>query len=219
MALEVAYGYTDVYYEWSGLSEDMMYSYSVGLFIGETYITGITVAHESITDFTKITGSFLHLSEGTTYTIWCYLYDSSGVIRNYSHAQFTTKVHITKWSWSASNGSASAAKTRQFYNVLIGDASPDDGFSYLVWNDLVDKVDEVLRALGRTWYAYQSYGKSRCKVSIGETFSASKLNEVRYQLRSFASGAMYDRVAGEEILGSYITNLTNYINTAIDSVS
>lgn len=219
MALRVWFEYDYATYEWDGLSEDIMFSYAIELYRGETYVAGGFVAHEDIEDFTRISGSFLHLLEGTTYTIWCWIYAQDGSISAYDGFRFTTKMHIAKWNWSASNGSASAAKTYQFYNVLMGYASPDDGFSYLVWNDIVDKVDEVLTALGRTWYSYQGYGKSRCKVSIGETFSASKLNEVRYQLRSFASGAMYDRVAGEEILGSYVMNLINYINAAIDSVS
>lgn len=219
MALRVNYGYDYASYEWGGLSEETLHAYSVELYRGETLVSGGYRGHDEITDFTRIFGSFTNLYEGTKYTIYVYIYDSDGNIYDYSFVHFTTKISVSKWSWNASNGSASVAKTYQFYRVLIGDASPDDGFSYLVWNDLVDKVSELLTATGRSWYSYQGYGKNRCKASIGETFSASKLNEVRYQIRDFVTGAMYDRVSGEEILGSYISNIASYINLAIDSIN
>ena len=57
---------------------------------------------------------------------------------------------ITPWSWNASNGQASAAQTQRAYQALITQSNTTN-FSRYVWNDLVAKVYEVVRALNRTW--------------------------------------------------------------------
>lgn len=53
---------------------------------------------------------------------------------------------VSPWTWSGSNGSASAAQTRAAYSAIQNRGNLSD-FSYLVWNDMVDKVKEILDAL------------------------------------------------------------------------
>ena len=68
---------------------------------------------------------------------------------------------ITPWSWNASNGQASAAHTRAAYNALITKSNTTN-FSRYVWNDLVNKIYEVVRALSRNWNTqYASLGATR----------------------------------------------------------
>ena len=55
---------------------------------------------------------------------------------------------ITPWSWTASNGTATAAETQAAYNALVG-KDLTLKFSYKVWNDLVSKVYSVNQALSR----------------------------------------------------------------------
>jgi hypothetical protein len=160
------------------------------------------------------------LTRGGTYDVRVFIVNSAGKVSGTS-SWFTITVPaitVEPWSWTSSNGSASAVKTQQFYNVLRGTSLPEDGFSYLVWNDLVDKVDEVLVAYGTTWYPYSGYGKAGCKVRNGETFSAAKYNEVRFQIGSILSTGISDRSEGDEIQGRYITILTDRINSIISSL-
>lgn len=129
------------------------------------------------------------------------------------------KASMSQWSWYSSNGSATAAQTQQFYNVLCGTALPENGFSYLVWNDLVDKAQAVVSAAkpGVGWTNYGGLSSSGCKVSAGETFSAAKYNCVRYNLGSIISTGISDKYSGDEIKGYYITTLTDTINSIINT--
>jgi len=159
-------------------------------------------------------------TRGGTYQVRAFIVNYFGEVSGTSNWLTITipEVQVDPWDWNASNGSASAAKTNQFYRVLTGQALPEDGFSYLVWNDLVDKVAEVVEAYGGTWYPYSGYGKNGCKVRSGDTFSASKYNEVRVQIGSILSTGISDRSEGDEIQGRYITVLTDNINTIISTM-
>lgn len=57
---------------------------------------------------------------------------------------------IPEFNWSVSNGSATAEQTQKAYTALTSKGRLLD-FSHLVWNDMVDKVCEVLDANDEVW--------------------------------------------------------------------
>lgn len=128
-----------------------------------------------------------------------------------------SSITATPWSWSSSNGTATAYQTQRFYQVLLGNIQTDGNFHAEVWNDLVDKAAEVVVQAGYAWDtnggAY--YSASGCKVSAGQTLSARKYNSVRYNLGSIISTGITDRSANDEILGYHIDRLTQIINQII----
>lgn len=149
---------------------------------------------------------------GTTPT-WLSLY-AEGSFRTAKAAP-----EVDYWSWTASNGSATAAQTRNAYSILQGDL-PADGFSHNVWNDLVDKAEEVRTARGYYWDT--ANGKylpaASCKVSAGDALSAKIYNAVRYNLGSIVAVGFADVSPSDELTGYHITRLADVINLIIDTL-
>lgn len=138
----------------------------------------------------------------------------TGTKRNGS---FTTDAVITKWSWTSSNGSASASETERAYSVLNGKIPAYGNFSYQVWNDLVDKVAKMRSAKGYTWDSNGGTSQSGAKVSSGENLSAKKFNSVKYNIGTI-KGTFADVSSGDKILGSYFTKITDVLNEIIDEI-
>lgn len=181
---------------------------------------GCYVPSGSTSNSALIVNAAEFLTRGGTYEVRAFIVDSGGRVSGTSQWVTITvpEIVISKWSWTASNGSANAAKTQQFYNVLRGNAYPENGFSYLVWNDLVEKTKEVITVVGRLWVNYSGITSwEGCKVSNGEAFSANKYNALRFQLGSVVSTGITDRNNGDEILGRYVTRLADVINEIIDT--
>lgn len=136
---------------------------------------------------------------------------------------FTTSA-VSPWSWSAST------ERQNFYNVLTGvlPANPEY-LSHNVWNDLVDKVREIVVATKATYSGewdntYADYAATYCYS--GDTLSAVKFNSLRQNVnlvctKVSVSSLTNDGVgavsAGQEILGSYITKVTSKINEIIEN--
>lgn len=163
------------------------------------------------------------LDPGTKYTWEAQLgYDSGGNIiwlDVYDSGSFVTtggSLNVDPWSWTSSNGEATAVMTRNAYSVINGEMTADN-FSHYVWNDLVAKTLEMRQAKGYSWDT--ANGKyptaSGCRVSAGETLSASKYNGVRYNIGSVLSTGVTDRSPGDIITGNLFTKLTDTLNEII----
>lgn len=126
---------------------------------------------------------------------------------------------VALWSWTSSNGAASAAQTRNAYSVLEG-SLPTENFSYKVWNDIVDKASEVRSAKGYTWDTVSGkyFSVSGCKVSQGDSLTAKKYNSVRYNIGSMKGTGITDRSRGDVIYGTYIVTLTDVLNDIINGL-
>ena len=146
----------------------------------------------------------------STQAAWLSLYATG----SFTTAKATTDVAL--WSWSKSNGSATATQTRNAYDILQGERTADD-FSCKVWNDLVDKASEVRGAKGYTWDTVNGkyLSASNCKVSSGDVLSAKVYNSVRYNLGSIESVGFADVSPGDELTGYHITRLADVINSII----
>lgn len=186
---------------------------------GRTTIIQSTTAGGSGSYFNQtITG----LSSNTTYSWTATLgFLNNGVLTwtgvTYSGALTTqSSITATPWSWTSSNGSATATQTQNFYQSLLGNRTTDD-MSYRVWNDLVDKASEVVTQAGYGWDTgggtYLS--PSGCYIYSGQPLTAKKYNSVRHNLGSIIPTGITDRSPGDEVLGYHIDRLTQIINQII----
>ena len=121
---------------------------------------------------------------------------------------------ISPWSWTSSNGSASDSQTRNAYSAIRNKGSLSD-FSYLVWNDLVDKVMEVLDLTGGSLsIRYASYSATKMSSS-DRVLTAKRFNSLRYNIGIHYSTGIEDVYRGDTIYGWYFTTLASCLNAWI----
>jgi hypothetical protein len=123
---------------------------------------------------------------------------------------------VDYWSWTESNGSATAAQTRNAYSILQGTRTADD-FSHNVWNDFVDKIVEVREARGFQWSnGYATLAKT--KAAAGDTLSAVRFNSVWHNIQHLKGTGLPEVSSGDEIFGEQIIILTDTLNAIIDNL-
>lgn len=138
-----------------------------------------------------------------------------------------SKIQITKWSWSASNGNATAAQTSAAYTAITTRGSTGN-FSYLVWNDLCDKAMEAFSAVDKDWQTTDS-STGRSLLSLANTkmtstnkiLTADRFNALRFNIgarSSLSTGINYVNT-GDVVYGNYFTKLTDSLNQYIDDIS
>ena len=160
------------------------------------------------------------LSADTQYEVIAFLrttaMDPSPVAESQSLGVWTKQLPVEPWTWTGSNGQATAAQTRNAYSILQGTREPND-FSHYVWNDLVDKVVEMRQAVGYSWTTDTGRfpSASGCKVSSGETMSALKYNALKTNVGSIRSTGIPDVSVGDEITGYMIVHITDVLNDII----
>jgi hypothetical protein len=190
-------------------------------------------------------GTFSNLEPDTEYYVYCEVYHGSDLISEFGGENdpwwFVTDaeyeepdeptVDIVKWTWTASNGSASAMETLNSY-VRLTKGSPTDTFYNTVWKDMVDKVWEIIEAKTNWWDGtYASYY---------DTKNLPQNSDGLYELTAVAFNSLRNNIelVGNEYLGvgrigiprvyaynsnypvkaSYFTTLTNYMNACIDNL-
>lgn len=121
---------------------------------------------------------------------------------------------VEPWSWSKSNGSASASQTSAAYSAVRNNGKVSD-FSYLVWNDMVDKVKEILDSKGLSWNSrFASYSGTLMSYS-NKTLTATKFNSLRYNIGLHYSTGIDTVYSGDTVYGWYFTTLANCMNNMI----
>lgn len=155
------------------------------------------------------------LEPGTTYVINYYGKNSYGT-GPYMPSGVTATTDWTAvdpWDWYASNGSATAAQTRKAYDAVTNQGYTSD-FSYLVWNDLVDKILETVSAMGHGWDTYYlTY--SETLASSGDEITAARMNAVRQNIGRYEATGLPEYTPGDIIYGADFITLTNKLNTLI----
>ena len=89
--------------------------------------------------------SFTSLESGTSFSIKASISSPNMDTKTFTATAYTDEpeIQVSEWTWDSSNGSASSAETRASYNALFNNGLVSD-FSYRVWNDMCDKVYEVI---------------------------------------------------------------------------
>jgi|GEM_PF-2440992 hypothetical protein len=130
--------------------------------------------------------------------------------------EYTTSVNMSsleKWSWSSSNGRATAMQTSNAYSAVTGKGKVSD-FSYLVWNDLCAKVKSVREAAGFPWNTtYASYNNT-CMSGSDKILTATRFNSLRHN--TYDQWSPVSR--GDKVYGYYFTQITTQINNWINSL-
>lgn len=113
---------------------------------------------------------------------------------------------IAPWSWSDSNGSASADQTKLAYKAITEKGAVSN-FSYLVWNDLCDKAQECVNRSDGEWGTYKTAKMS----GTDKAMTAVRFNALG-NLLGLSSVSRGDKVMGSYFL-SIATALNNWIST------
>ena len=124
---------------------------------------------------------------------------------------------IDKWSWAASNGSASTAQTKAAYSAIKNEGAGED-FSYLVWNDLVDKINEVVIAIGSSWSSYYTTLADAKQSRAGQILTAKQYNAARQNVGAHYSTGIGEVNGDSEFTWSCIYDLAQKLNEWIDSI-
>ena len=134
-------------------------------------------------------------------------------------------INIAKWSWTSSNGSATAAQTRAAYSAITGNGAVSD-FSYWVWNDLCAKVKECIDAEGTSWYTNGGVGGSSSATYSGarmsasnKTLTASRFNAVRGNVGGRVSTGVLPVSSGDPVYGEDFVAITTALNKWIGNLN
>lgn len=158
------------------------------------------------------------LKPGTRYSVSIEAEDLvTGWSNSWSDRVTTDKILVSAWSWSSSNGTASASQTKAAYIALTNNGSTSD-FSYLVWNDMCSKVIEIENAAGLTWSTkYASYADTKMSSS-DKVLTATRFNSLRYNIgRSYSTG-INEVASGDTVYAWYFTTLARCMNEWIDQI-
>jgi hypothetical protein len=163
----------------------------------------------------------VYVEAGQDYYIWMrkVFYDTGGYVTlNISEVEEVINP-IKKWSWSASNGSATKDETVAAFNAVSGNGSTRD-FSHDVWNDMVDKVKEILTRLGLPWNEYHDTYENTKMTSAPYELTAQRFNSLRYNIGSiYVNGSGIEEVdSGDTVYGWYFTTLASRMNDWIDTL-
>ncbi len=138
-------------------------------------------------------------------------------------------VDIAKWSWYASNGTnASAIETFTSYATLTK-GSPTESFYHTVWNDMVEKAWEIIKASTNWWDS--TYGSLDDTKFYSEPYelTADMFNSLRNNIELVGNGYLgigrtgiprpvYSYDSNYPVKASYFTTLTDYMNECIDNL-
>ena len=158
------------------------------------------------------------LKPGTRYSVSIEAEDLvTGWSNSWSDRVTTDKILVSAWSWSSSNGTASASQTKAAYTALTNNGSTSD-FSYLVWNDMCSKVIEIENAAGLTWSTkYASYADTKMSSS-DKVLTATRFNSLRYNIgRSYSTG-INEVASGDTVYAWYFTTLARCMNESVDHI-
>lgn len=190
----------------SGLKSGQKVRFYVRIDPGSTVYVDRTYTATS----SSLSRSFSGLKPSTDYACNVKLDDTTWIGTRY----FTTdspEIKVEPWSWSRSNGDASASQTSAAYSA-VRNKGKVSGFSYLVWNDMVNKVKEILDAKGLSWNnRFASYAGTLMS-SGSRTLTATKFNSLRYNIGLHYSTGIDTVFRGDTVYGWYFTTLTSCMN-------
>lgn len=162
---------------------------------------------------------------GTTYYLWVRALSPTKALETTIYVELEPpKPAISKWSWSASNGSANASQTYAAYSALVNKEDTRN-FSHIVWNDMVDKVWEIIQATTNWWDSgYASKDNTKMQSEPYE-LTATMFNSLRNNIELVGVDISLGYKTGiskvspdDKVYGYYLTYLTTYMNDCIDNL-
>lgn len=151
----------------------------------------------------------------------------------------TIPVSYPLWDWNASNGNATAEQTIAAYTAATTKGLCED-FSRLVWNDIIDTLNELLVSLGMEWdNSYTTLEDAKILVANGPLMGPA-FNSVRYNIEKaafttwkwefdfllkdqgyvgrndFRGVSLWGMIKADKVYGWYIIELTRKLNVLIE---
>lgn len=131
---------------------------------------------------------------------------------------------VEPWDWEIGTGS----DRDKAYQAITSNGDVDD-FSYSVWNELVDKVLEIIEADPNesVWFTESNNGtvylseNSTKMTSSDKVMTAKRFNALRYNIGSRGSApstGIADKSTGETVYGEYFIILADCINGWINNL-
>lgn len=161
--------------------------------------------------------SFSDLEPGTLYKIMMSWSSSTTGEGNYDTIYAQTWF-LDRWSWKKSNGDATRTQTSAA-KTAIDDGGETSAFSYLVWNDLVEKVYEALVCVNASWDS-EFLTRAHTKMTEDDkVLTAARFNSVRYNIERYVDTGLLTVYTGDLVYGWYFEWLTDALNTFIDSIN
>lgn len=160
-----------------------------------------------------------YVEAGEKYIIWVRGETGNEKYRTTNlHVEFSSG-GLSAWSWTSSNGSASDDATNTAYKALVSKGKISD-FSYLVWNDMCDKVMEVVTYIHDEWATYYglTYPQTRM-TSDDRVLTAARFNSLRYNIGSRYSTGIQEVKSGDIVEASKFLNLTDRLNEWIKKIT
>lgn len=133
---------------------------------------------------------------------------------------------VKSWNWSIANGTnATAAQTNAAYLAIQGKQSVAN-FSYLVWNDLCDKVYECVQASDKIWgttggvngATTPSYAATRM-TQTDRVLTAARFNAIRQNIGARISTSISPVTPGQDVSGTYFFTLIEALNRWITNIN
>ena len=119
---------------------------------------------------------------------------------------------IEEFDWHSSNGSASAEQTERAWRAVVNHGKIKD-FSHLVWNDMVDKLAEVLTAEGYYWNSYPLTFERTKMTATDREMTADRFNAFGYNLYGVYDWNPVSR--GDPIIGLTFLMMVERLNEDI----
>lgn len=95
------------------------------------------------------------------------------------------------WDWAASNGGATEAQTQAAYTAITSEGLVKD-FSRLVWNDIIDLLNDALTGAGLAWDAAYTTAEGAKLSDTGDgTLTAAMFNSAVYNLDRINPGFLW----------------------------
>lgn len=165
--------------------------------------------------------TFSGLTPNTTYEIMAIITGDAGGGFTKTLYEYATTLNIPKWTWTDANysgsGHATATQTINAYNALTNNGYTEE-FSYLVWNDMCQKVNDVLYNAGYSWdTTFASYVNTKITGS-GQCLTAAQFNSLKQNIGSHYSTGIPDVSSGDLMYGSYFITLMSKVNSWIDTL-
>lgn len=138
-------------------------------------------------------------------------------------------VNIAKWDWTKSNGTATDdAVFNTYWTLALHELYGTEGFSHMVWNDMVEKVAEIRRAKGWNWdLSYATKVGTKMMYDDYHLY-AYQFNSLRNNIEIVGSNIGIGLIpeeqiphpvySGNDVLVSYFRTLTDYMNACIDNL-
>lgn len=134
---------------------------------------------------------------------------------------------LSLWSWTASNGSATAEQVKAAYAAVTSKGKTYD-FSRLVWNDLADNTLSALVASGLSWDSIYTTLADAKMTAAGDALTAKRFNSLVKNLRypwmywacKPARNGYLGRLAvssGDIVYGAYLLELAHILNVMVDA--